>query len=270
VSTLVQPAPRQRRTPAPIRHALFAVGALLAIAMIGFSALSLLDLAARHTVTERAAYAGVESLVVAGDGDVRITGGGTGGRTEVTTRLREGLWSPSHSATRDGGTLRLGSHCPAAFGDSCHVRYEIRVPSSTPVQVRTGAGDIAVADLDANSAVELETSAGDISASSVAAPRLTLKSAAGDIDARTVSAPRIELRSSAGDVSAELGEPADRLLAETSAGDISLLVPDLVYRVDASSSAGDVDDSGMRTSPDAPRLILARSGAGDVRVAARR
>ena len=268
MSTLAQPAP-PRRTPAPIRRALFALAALFTIAAVGFGALSLLDLAARDTTTERASFDGISALVVSGDGDVRISGAAPGEPAEVVTRVTKGLWSPSHSETRNhDGTLELSASCPAHFGDSCRVSYEIRVPASTPVRVHADSGDIGVADLTTSKALVLETSAGDVTVAGAGTPSLRITTSAGDVEARDVAAPRVEARSSAGDVDVALREVPDSVLAGTSAGDVEVLVPDAVYRVDASSSAGDVEDNAIRNDPAATRTIKARSDAGDVRVAA--
>lgn len=272
MSTVTQPAPTPaRRTPKPVRRALLVAAAVLALALVAGGALGLLDLAARHTTTQRASYDDVRALIVEDAGDVRLTGAPADEPVQVLARVTEGLRSPSRSAERDGdGTLRLSSSCPGFFGGQCDVGYDIRVPSGTLVRAQASAGDVTAEDLRSSRPLELESSAGDVTAIDVAAPSMRLSSSAGDVSGRGLSAARIQAHSSAGDVVLALGTPAERLLADSSAGDVELLVPDAVYRVDTGSSAGDVDDGGLRTDPSAARIIAAHSSAGDVRVAARR
>lgn len=49
------------------------------------------------------------------------------------------------------------------------------------------------------------------------------------------------------------------------AGSVNLTVPDGVYRVDADTSAGRTEID-VATAPDATRVIVARSGAGNVTI----
>jgi hypothetical protein len=273
MSAVAQPAsaPAPRRTPRPLRRALLAGASLLALFLVAMGAYNLLDLAARQTTTERVSYSNVRSLVIEDASDVRLTGAPAGAPLEVVTRVTEGLRSPGRSAERTaGGGLVLSSSCPALFGGSCSVDYEIRVPAGTVVRADAGAGDVVAQDLSSTEPLELSTSAGDVTAIDVSAPSIVLSTSAGDVQARGLSGEQIELDTSAGDVVAALRTPAQRLLADSSAGDVELLLPDAVYRVDASSSAGDVDASSVRTDPEAARTVSAHSSAGDVRIAARR
>lgn len=270
MAAVTQPAPT-RRTPRPVRLGLLAVAALLALFLVAMGTISILDLAARHTTTERASYDGVRALVVEDASDVRLTSAPAGAPLQVIARLTEGLRTPERSAQRDGdGTLRLSSSCPAFFGGRCGVDYEIRVPSGTLVRAQAAGGDVVAANLVSSEPIELKSSAGDVTATDLRAPVVRLSSSAGDVDARGLSADRVEADSSAGDVLVALATPAEQLLADSSAGDVDVVVPNAIYRVEATSSAGDVEASEIRTDPDAPRTIAARSSAGDVRVEARR
>ena len=270
MTAFAQPAPA-RRTPLPIRRALLLVAALLALALVAMGTINVLDLLARNTTTERASYDGVRALVIEDASDVRLTRAPAGASLQVLARLTEGLRTPERSAQREAdGTLRLSSSCPSFFGGSCGVDYEIRVPSGTLVRARAAGGDIVASDLVSRRPIDLESSAGDVTATDLSAPAVRLSSSAGDVSARGLSAGRVEVASSAGDVSVALATPAERLLADASAGDVDVLVPEAVYRLEATSSAGDVDSAEISTDPTSPRTITAHSGAGDVSVAARR
>ena len=270
MSTLTQPAPTHR-TPLPVRRALLAVAGVLAFALVAMAAYNLLDLAARHTTTERASYGDVRALVVDDASGIRLTAAPAGAPLHVVARVTEGLTSPKRSAVRGSdGTLRLSSSCPFIFEDQCEVSYEIQVPSGTLVRARSSAGDVVAEDLIASRPVELHSSAGDVIAVDVSAPAIQLSTGAGDVQARGLRSDRVQAESSAGDVVVSMRSPARRLLADSSAGDVDVLVPDRAYRLDATSSAGDVDAVELRTDPGSDRSITAHSSAGDVHVAAQR
>jgi hypothetical protein len=270
MSVATHPAPA-RRTPLAVRRSLLVVASLLALFLVATGAYNVLDLAARHTTTERATYTDVRELVIDDAGSVRLTGAPASAPLVVRTRVREGLRSPDLDATRGAGAaLRLESSCPSFFGGSCRVEYDVSVPAGTVVRARSSAGDVVAEELTASQALTLSSSAGDVTAIDVTAPAIELTTSAGDVQARGLSAKEVSLDSSAGDVVAAFSAPADRLLAHSSAGDVELLVPNAVYRVDASSSAGDVDTGSVRTDPAAAHAITAHSSAGDVGIAARR
>jgi hypothetical protein len=265
------PAPRPYRTPAAVRRALFVLAALLGLLMVAVSTQSLLDLAARTTTERVRTYDGVRALDISGASDVRLTSAPAGTPLQVRARVTEGLRSPERDARRlSDGTLVLRSSCPILFGGSCDVDYEIAVPAGTAVRVDASGGDVVAEDLVSSLPVQLESSAGDITAVDVTAPELNLSSSAGDVDASGISADTVSAESSAGDVSLSLLTPPDRVDADSSAGDVELVLPDMTYRVDASTSAGDVDDRAVRTDPESPRIVHAQSSAGDVRIEARR
>jgi hypothetical protein len=269
-AALTQPPPA-RRTPLAVRRVLLVVAGLLALFLVAVGTIGILDVAARHTTTERVNYESVRALVIEDASDVRLTRAPAEAPLQVLARVTEGLRKPEQSAERDAdGTLRLSSSCPSFFGGSCDVDYEIRVPSGTLVRAHVAGGDIVAEDLDSRDPIDLESSAGDVTATDVSAPIVRLSSSAGDVEASGLAAARVEAGSSAGDVSVSLATPAERLLADSSAGDVDVLVPDAVYRVEATSSAGDVEAGEIRTDPAAPRTIAAHSSAGDVSITARR
>jgi len=268
LSAITPPAPAHR-TPLAIRRALFVAAALLGLFLVLVGAFNIVDVASRKTTTASASYDGVRTLVIDGASDVRLTGAGEGAALEVVTRSTEGLRGPDSSVERGaGGELRLSSSCPNLFTSQCGVDYTISVPSGTVVRAEADAGDVTAERLRTTEPLVLDTSAGDVEASDVTAPSITLSSSAGDIEARGLSADSVRLESSAGDVVASLATPAEELFADSSAGDVELLVPNEIYRIDATSSAGDVDAGALRTDPSAQRSITAHSSAGDVLVAA--
>jgi hypothetical protein len=266
-----QPAPRPYRTPAAVRRALFALAALSGLFLVAGGTMAALDLAARKTTEQVRTYTGIRGLDIADAGDVRLTSAPAGAPVQVRARVTEGLRSPQRDVQRRAdGTLALSSSCPVVIGGSCDVDYEIAVPAGTAVRVDANGGDVRAEDLVSTLPVELTSSGGDITASGVTAPELRLSSSAGDVDASGVRAGVVRAQSSGGDVSLSLRTPPDRLDAGSSAGDVEIVLPDETYRIDASTSAGDVDDRQVRNDPSSPRIVHARSSAGDVVIEARR
>ncbi len=249
MSTAAPILDRQPRTPATLRAVLTLIGALVAAGLVAAGSVTLLDLAARHTFTTRAAYTAVRSLVVnASGGDVRLTSAPAGTLLTVIEHVTEGLQDPSREAKLDGaGTLTLKDGCSLDIGPECDVSYEIAVPAGVGAVVQSGAGNVTASQL-------------------IMTTPLRLSSGAGDVTAVHVSAPQLQLDSGAGDVTASLTAPAQRLEASSGAGDVTLMVPNVTYNLHASSGAGTVSDSSVQTDPSAPRRIDASSGAGDVTI----
>jgi hypothetical protein len=248
------------------------VAGVVAVLLVAWGAMSLLQLLTRHTTTEVDTYRDVSALVIEDDSDIRLTSAPAGAPLEVRARVSESLVTPERRVERgDDGVLRLSSGCsPAVFAEFCSVDYDIRVPAGTAVRARTSAGDVEAEDLRTTLPVELHSSAGDITVTGAVTPALSLTTSAGDVRASGIRADDVSAESSAGDVRLSLQGLADTLDAHTSAGDIQLVVPDAVYRVETSTSAGDVDDRDVDTSPTASRSIRAVTSAGDIRIEARR
>jgi hypothetical protein len=270
MSTATAPAPY--RTPRTVRSALLAVGAVIALLLVFFGAVSLLELLTKHTATEVTTYRDVSALVIEDDSDIRLTSAPAGAPLEVRARVTESLIAPERRVEQgDDGTLRLSSSCsPGIFSGSCGVDYEIAVPAGTAIQADTSAGDITARDVRSTVPTELFSSAGDITVIGAVTPALRVSTDAGDVRASGVRADVVELDSSAGDIDASLLGLADRLDVRTSAGDVGIVVPDAIYRLETRTSAGDIDDQEIRTSPRASRSIRAVTSAGDIRLESRR
>jgi hypothetical protein len=264
------PAPAPYRTPRAVRRALTVVAAVVAVVLVAQGALSLLQVATRHTTTAVDTYTGVRALVIEDDSDIRLTSGPAGSPLEVRAKVSESLTAPERRAERDGGVLRLSSSCsPSFFAEFCGVDYDIRVPAGTAIRARTSAGDVVAQDLRTSLPVRLHSSAGDITVIGATTPALRISTSAGDVRASGVRADEIVGDTSAGVIRLSLLGLADTVDARSSAGDVHLVVPDAIYRVETTTNAGTIDDQEIRTSPNASRAIRAVTSAGDIRIEAR-
>ena len=163
-------------------------------------------------------------------------------RDDIRVRtVRTYAWfRPRTSARIRGDELHLTATCRLL--GQCSVRYEVEVPRGTELDLDTSAGRIRI---------------------SGATGAITARTSAGDIEGDGLAADEIDATTSAGDIDLTLGEVPERLDLRTSAGDIDVVVPDETYRVETDTSAGDVETE-LRTDPAAPRVIEARTSAGDI------
>jgi hypothetical protein len=91
-----------------------------------------------------------------------------------------------------------------------------------------------------------------------------LRSDAGSI-LGDLSDGEIDAQTSAGAIELEVLGNFSRISAVSAAGSVRLTVPDGVYRIDADSSAGSTKVN-VADDPDADRVIIAHSDAGNVTV----
>lgn len=172
------------------------------------------------------------------------------------------------------------------------VNFEVTVPASYNVELRTSGGDIRVGDLQGK--VDARTSGGDIELGRIAGGvdahtsggdielgaatgAVKLHTSGGDIDVGPV-AGAVDVSTSGGDVKAtyESGPQADASF-RTSGGDVEVIVPSTAaFRIDAATSGGDVKTRGLAVTVESggerkhklvgtvngggPRLTLRTSG----------
>jgi Putative adhesin len=215
-----------------LRRVLILAGVLFVVLAVAAGAFNLLALGATHRFSVRSSYAGIRSLEVdSGSGDVHLTGAPAGSPVVVVAHVTESFGALHRRALEPGpGILRLAYSCPRASVD-CSVSYDVTVPAG--VMVRANTGD-------------------------------------GDVDATGLDSPQISLQSGNGGVNATLSQPAASLSASSGNGDLTLVVPDVSYAVHASSGNGTVSDGSLSIDPHSPRRIDASSGNGDVTITAAR
>jgi hypothetical protein len=245
---------RQPRRRHPVLWALaFLGGIILTLMVLG----AVLWTLARSIESQTEAFAStVDQIVVEGtNGSVTFEAGSRG---EITVE-REWLFTdaPEVEIVESEGTLHITGDC----GRWCRIHISGTAPAGTGLQVRTDAGSIDVTGLSGG--LDLTTSAGSLTVTDVGGPAKLWTDAGwirgsivdGDVDART----------SAGGIDLEIRGDFAVASAVTDAGSVRLSVPDDVYRVEAETSVGSTDVD-VPTDPDASRLIVARSNAGNVSV----
>lgn len=230
----------------------------LTLGAIGFAiAWSVLWTLGKSDDTRTEAFAGpIDRVVVEGvNGRVTFEAGTA---TEVTVK-REWLFGgpPDVQLVEADGTLQISADC----GVACRMHVTGVAPGRAELVVRTGAGDVVARGFDGG--VDLNTSAGDISVASISGPAV-LRSDAGSIRGVMTSGD-VDAQTSAGEIELEVSGEFSRISAVSDAGSVVLTVPDGVYRVDAATSAGSTEVN-VANDPNASRVIVAHSGAGNVTV----
>jgi hypothetical protein len=232
------------------RRVLVVLGAVLAVAIVGWTTLSLVDLMAHQRVDGHRSFAvpsGRVHIQLSG-GSVRIVAA-SGATVDVTRHLSYGLVHPHISERVDAGVLVIDSGCGDSVATYCSTRYDLAVPPAFEVTASSSAGSVAVTGLTGP---------------------LDLYSTAGSVSATDVGSTDVRARSTAGSVKVTFTVDPRRVTAATTAGSVLVQVPanGAAYRVDASTTAGHTNVA-VPSDPRSDRVITARSTAGNVEVSTR-
>lgn len=233
------------------------VGWLLLGAFVLWGAWSVLWALGRSTDSRTESFPGPIDSVVVEDVNGRVSFE-AGTSTEVTV-TREWLFSgtPEVEMVAENHTLRISADC----GAFCRIHVTGVASATAELVVHTEAGDVVARHFEGG--VDLNTSAGNVTVSSISGPAV-LRTEAGSIRG-DLSDGDVDAQTSAGGIDLEVRGEFSRLSAVTAAGSVRLTVPDGVYRIDADSSAGSTDVN-VADDPDADRVIIAHSDAGNVTV----
>lgn len=199
-------------------------------------------------------------------------------RVTIDSTVKGSIHAPVLRAVKDGSEVRINGNCPYISFGPCDARIVIRVPADTAVDVRSGSGDITASGLAGP--VRLETGSGDVDATGLSGDS-DLHTSSGDVNVRGLRGDT-SLRTGSGDVNAEDAETAN-MVADTASGDVELDFALAPQMVDASTASGDVnisvpdgtyrveDDSGsgethrnVKSDPAATRVIRAQTSSGDI------
>ena len=260
------PAGPRRPTVTPRLRLLWRVGgALLAVAMLGWTTVEVASVLAHEEET-------VVSEFAAGDIEVLDVGNGTGGsvrvvgtdsdRVRVTARISHGWRETTNRTGVREGRLVLRGSCPVVLSSHCSVGYTIEVPSGLDVRVR-GDGRLTVTDIDG--AVDAQTDNGAVEVERLGSDAV-LRSDNGRVTAVGLASPRVDASSDNGRVELSFDEAPQAVTARSDNGDVEVVVPPGdPYRVVTASDTGTANASvdQVRASD---RTIDATTDNGDVSV----
>jgi DUF4097 and DUF4098 domain-containing protein YvlB len=191
------------------------IGGVLALAVVAFGGLFLVDLMMSDTTTTHRSYEPVDSVVLVADGDVTVSA--AEGDIEVDAIAHSGLREPAYSEDESASRLELTHRCGWAIAlPRCAGELAVTLPAGTEVVVRTENGDVVASGLAGDAA--LSTSNGEIETTDLSGP-LDARSSNGDIDV-TGSRADVDTFTSNGEVS--VADVYGTVTAETSNGEITL------------------------------------------------
>jgi hypothetical protein len=205
----------------------------------------------------------VEHVVVRVDtGEVRVSGSDsiTGARVDVELNCRTVV--PGYEVRAADGTLRVALDADTD-ASACTGRFAIVVPRQASLDLRTGAGDVVVADLRGN--VSVVTYDGSVTLANVAGP-LEVTVPAGDVVGDGIGSTATTVTVGAGNVRlAHAAAPVQVDLAVIM-GDVEVTVPAGAYDIEAEAISGTVHVSGIDELHEAPNGIRLGTERGDITV----
>jgi|GEM_PF-2739902 len=150
------------------------------------------------------------------------------------------------------------------FG-TCNVEIVVTVPSSTALDLRTGAGDISATNL--NGGITFRTGSGDVELNGKF-PKIDGRTGSGDVIAYDLIAEDVEIATGSGDLKLTYFKVPvlGRVDLKTGSGDTIVSVPKgSKLRSSLVNGMGDVV-SDLDSEPDAKFDVSARSGSASTRI----
>jgi DUF4097 and DUF4098 domain-containing protein YvlB len=193
------------------------------------------------------------------DGSVSVTGTDQPGARVVITSNRDdtqNVMDFNFDENPGSAGIRARHRSHLSLFSSLNLHYEVRVPKTTAVEIKTGGGAIEVNNIGGEA--ELYTSGGAISVSGLTG-RLRARTSGGGVHAQDVHGDT-DLESSGGSIEADSID--GDLIAHTSGGPIR--IEKLTGRVDAHTSGGGISAALSRNN--AHGGVLESSG-GSISVA---
>lgn len=230
----------------------------------------------RHTTTVTDAHVGgpvTDVRLNAGDGRVSVTTGGTGGVT-IHRVVHYQSGTPHPGQRLSGGTLTFSTGC-----SRCRVDYDLVVPASVRLWVRTDGGRIRAADV---AAADVASDSGSIAVRHVAGATsarsdsgaLTLDDVHGDVTASTDSgsiratalrSSTVTASSDSGTIHLNFATAPKNVKASADSGSLHVAVPGGPYAVEARTDSGG-KHINVPVLSTAPSRIDLRTDSGSVHV----
>ncbi|RKS72512.1 putative adhesin [Motilibacter peucedani] len=250
----------------PARTPLLVVGAVFAVLGIGWTALNLVIVMARHSASSTSSVAGTVTAVRVAPsswcgGSVHVVGED---RTDAALSWKDS-WSlarPRHNVTLEGTTLVVRMSCPASIGWTPAVTLTLRVPRATSLDLRA---DDRLSVQGTRGRLKARTDSGSLTVTDVVGD-LDLGTDSGAVRASGGSAATVQAHADSGDVRLDLPAVPDAVTVTTDSGTVRVAVPGTVgYRVGIETDSGSRTVRVRQDSASAHR-VTAHTDSGDVTV----
>ncbi|OZM84175.1 DUF4097 family beta strand repeat-containing protein [Pseudonocardia sp. MH-G8] len=186
-----------------------------------------------------------------------------GDRVEVRRTVRSRGVEPRLEEESSAEGVRLAAECPWAFGASCTVDYDVRVPDDVALEVRTSSGDVTLGGLAA-AAVDVRVSSGAVHLADLRGP-IVVEASSGDVVGERLDTPSFSATASSGEVRADFASTPGEVAIVASSGDVEVALPAGSYRVEAATDSGD-ERVAVPVDAAAAAVVRVEVGSGDVEV----
>lgn len=227
-----------RMTPA--RWVTLAIGLPLVLAVIGWSAFSIVGAIGRSSFPVNVPLHvkdGKLAVSVAG-GDITMR---PGQGAHLSGTIQYSLIRPSIIESPGGNAITI--RCSLLVGN-CGLDATLEAPAATNVTLSTGGGDLTADDL---------------------AGILSFDTGGGNVNGSTLTSQNAHVRSGGGDVRLTFTKPPKDLDIHSSGGNITVVLPpdSPAYAVGVTNDGGNVTDS-LSTDAASPDTITVNSAGGDI------
>jgi hypothetical protein len=239
----------------PGRWVALAVGVPVALALIGWTAFSLVASVARGSYPFSYTFPVHNGQVALNidSGDITLHQAPASGTARLTGTVSYGLVRPGlrEHATSTGADV--GLNCSANIGVDCGVSANLDVPAQTHVTLSSNGGDITASGF--TNGMTLSAAGGNVNAAHLAG-RLWLDTGGGDLTANGLTGA-LQIDTEGGNVNAASWAGAGTTRVDTGGGDLS--VNGLTGDLQLSTQGGNVNADGVTS-----RTVTMQSGGGDV------
>ena len=246
------------------RRLTLAIGAPVAVALIGWTAFNAVAWAAKGSehvhlaVQTRGGHLSVDIQ----SGKVSLVPG-AGHLIVLTGIAHYSIIRESVTSQSSASGVNITSRCPVPAGQ-CSLDYQVAVPAGQAVSASNGSGDVTARGQ--RRGVTLSTSSGDVMGSNLAG-KIDLTTSSGDVTATGLAATPVTATTSSGDVSLSFVSVPRLVEVTDSSGSITIVLPPgpTAYRVTAQTASGSTHIT-VPTSPSSPFVITATTDSGDISI----
>jgi DUF4097 and DUF4098 domain-containing protein YvlB len=205
-------------------------GVLLALLIVISGVFGIVTSAVRKTKAETATIEGQVTRLVTttGSGNLTVKAGAPGTPVTVAQKLQWVFNEPSVTMKNTNGVLTVAASCPpVTFLGYCDTELTVTVPAATSLNLSAGSGDLAASGVAGPVAVD--ASSGDVHLDETSSTDIKIKSGSGNIRVANTAADErqaaqkgtISLSSGSGNV-ALTGPAAGNVKIDTRSGDIEM------------------------------------------------
>jgi hypothetical protein len=239
----------------PGRWVALAIGVPVALALIGWTAFSLVASVATGSYPFSYTFPVHDGQVAlnisAGDITMREASGSSTAR--LTGTVKYGLVRPSIRETTTPTGANVGLNCNISIGEGCNISANLDVPAQTGIALSSNGGDITASGF--SSGMTLWAAGGNVNVANLAG-HLQVDTGGGDLTANGLSGA-LQIDTEGGNVDAGNWAGTGTTRLDTGGGDVTL--NGLTGDFQLATEGGNVDASGVTAA-----TSTTQSGGGDV------